>query len=29
MSFNVCAKYWNGMEKLISIELLKLAQNKA
>lgn len=29
MSFNVCAKYWNSLEKLISIELLKLARNKA
>ena len=29
MSFNACAKYWNGSEKLISIELLKLAWNKA
>lgn len=32
MSFKVCAKYWSGwkrLEKLISIELLKPAQNKS
>lgn len=32
MSFNVCTKYWNSLkrlEKLISIELLKKAQNKS